>query len=96
MHASVWTFRGDPGQLLRSYDAIAAEIQPGVALHVCMRMPDGIVFVDTCPDRDAFTRFVASDDFRALRERHGLPDPERIDDYPVHAAIVEGARVGTA
>lgn len=65
-----------------------------MGLHVCLRMPDGIVFVDTCPDRDSFTRFAASPDFQALRERHGLPEPDRIDDYPVHTAIVEGVRVG--
>ena len=89
MHASIWTFRGDPEQLLDAYDGLIAEILPVVRLHLCLRTPDGILLVDTCPDRDAFERFVASDDFRALRERHGLPDPERVDDFPVHAAIVD-------
>ena len=89
MHASIWTFRGDPEQLLDAYDALIAEILPVVQLHLCLRTPDGILLVDTCPDRDAFERFAASDDFRALRERHGLPDPERVDDFPVHAAIVD-------
>jgi|1185.fasta_scaffold327606_2 hypothetical protein len=96
MHGSVWTFRGDPEQLLRAYDGMVAEIQPGVALHVCLRTPDGIVFVDTCPDRDSFTRFATSEDFQALRERHGLPEPDHVDDYPVHAAIVDGVRVAAA
>jgi hypothetical protein len=90
----VWTFRGDPDRLLEAYDGVVAEILPAVQLHVCLRTPDGIVFVDTCPDRDAFSRFVGSEDFRALRARHGLPDPERDDDIPVHAAVVDGARVG--
>ena len=89
MHASIWTFRGDPEQLLDAYDALIAEILPVVQLHLCLRTPDGILLVDTCPDRDAFERFAASDDLRALRERHGLPDPERVDDFPVHAAIVD-------
>ena len=89
MHASIWTFRGDPEQLLDAYDALIAEILPVVQLHLCLRTPDGVLLVDTCPDRDAFERFVAGDNFRALRERHGLPDPERVDDFPVHAAIVD-------
>ena len=89
MHASIWTFRGDPEQLLDAYDALIAEILPVVQLHLCLRTPDGILLVDTCPDRDAFERFAASDDFRALRKRHGLPDPERVDAFPVHAAIVD-------
>jgi len=25
-----------------------------------------------------------------LRERHGLPEPERIEDFPVHVAFVAG------
>jgi hypothetical protein len=28
-----------------------------------------------------------------LRERHGLPEPERLDDFPVHVAFVAGQRV---
>jgi hypothetical protein len=92
MHGSIWTFRGDPEKLREAYDGIASEILPAMKLHLCLGTPDGIIFVDTCPDRDAFTRFVASDEFRALRERHGLPEPERIEDFPVHAAIVDGRR----
>ena len=61
-------------------------------LHLCLRTPDGIMLVDTCPDRDAFERFAAGDDFRALREHYGLPQPERVDDFTVHAAIVDGIR----
>jgi hypothetical protein len=93
VHGSLWTFRGDPERLLEAYDGLVAEILPVVKLHVCLRTSDGILFVDTCPDREAFGRFVASDDFRNLRERHGLPEPERVEDFPVHAAIVDGARV---
>jgi hypothetical protein len=93
VHASIWTFRGDPEQLLDAYDALIAEILPVVQLHLCLRTPDGILLVDTCPDHDAFERFAASDDFRALRERHRLPDPERVDDFPVHAAIVDARPV---
>ena len=91
MHASMWTFRGDPGQLLKAYDGVASEILPAVKLHLCLQTTDGIMLVDTCPDRETFERFAGSDEFRAVRERHGLPEPERVDDFPVHAAIVDGA-----
>jgi hypothetical protein len=89
MHASIWRFRGDPDQLLRSYDAMLAEIPAGnMRLHLCLRAPDGIVVVDTCPTKEAFAAFIANDAVRALRERHGLPEPERIEDFPVHTALV--------
>ena len=93
MHASIWKFRGDPEQLLRAYDAMVAEIpSANMKLHVCLRAPDGVVLVDTCPTKEVFEAFIASDAVRMLREKHGLPEPERIDDFPVHAAFVAGRR----
>lgn len=87
LHASIWTFRGDPDQLLRSYDAMVAEVpRANFKLHLCLRAPDGIILVDTCPTKEAFDGFVADPSVRALRERHGLPEPESLDDYPVHVA----------
>jgi hypothetical protein len=62
-------------------------------LHLCLRAPDGIVVVDTCPTQAAFERFVADPDVRTFRGRHGLPEPERIDDFPVHLAVVAGRAV---
>jgi len=91
VHASIWTFRGDPEQLLKAYDGVASEILPAVKLHLCLQAPDGIMLVDTCPDRETFEGFAGSEEFRAIRERHGLPEPERVDDFPVHTAIVDGA-----
>ena len=35
----------------------------------------------------------ASDEFRALRERSGLPEPDHVDDFPVHVAYAGGATV---
>jgi hypothetical protein len=93
MHASIWIFRGDPEQLLHRYEAMVRELPPAnMKLHLCLRAPDGIVVVDTCPTKEAFDAFVGSPHVRTLRERHGLPDPERIDDFPVHLAIVAGER----
>lgn len=91
IHASIWRFTGDPDDLIARYDAMVAEIPQGnLALHLCLRAPQGIVLVDTCPSEEVFEAFVMGEGFRALRARHGLPEPERIDDYPVHRAFVDG------
>jgi hypothetical protein len=76
MHASIWRFRGDPDDLLRRYDAMVAEIPAAnMRLHVCLRADDGIIVVDTCPDRETYQAFVAGA-IRGLFRAHGLPDPE--------------------
>jgi hypothetical protein len=88
MHASIWRFAGDPDELLRRYDAMAAEIPPAsMRLHLCLRADDGIAIVDTCPSKEAFESF-SDGRFRALRERHGLPEPERLEDFQVHRVFV--------
>ena len=93
MHASIWRFAGDPDELVCRYDAMIAEIpQANMALQLCLRAADGIVLVDSCPSRDIFEAFATGDGFRELRERHGLPDPERLEDFPVHAVFVDGVR----
>jgi hypothetical protein len=90
VYASIWRFNGDPDELARSYDAMIAQIPRGnLRLHLCLQAPDGILVVDTCPSREAFEGFVAGP-FRALREQHGLPEPERMDGFPVHVAFVDG------
>jgi hypothetical protein len=93
MHASIWRFAGDPDELVRRYDAMVAEIpRANMRLHLCLQAAHGIVLVDTCPSREVFEAFSGGDDFRGLRERHGLPDPERLEDFLVHAAFVDGAK----
>jgi len=88
MHASIWRFGGDPDDLLQRYDAMVAEIPPkSMRLHLCLRAPAGIVIVDTCPSREVFEAF-SEGPFRALRERHGLPEPERLEDFEVHRVFV--------
>ena len=94
MHASIWRFAGDPDDLAARYDAMVAEIPASnMQLHLCLRAADGIVLVDTCPSRSAFEAFAGGDAFRSLRARHGLPEPERLEDFPVHSAFVEGRAV---
>jgi hypothetical protein len=91
MYASLWSFSGDPDDLLARYDAMLREIGAGnMRLHVCLRAPDGILLLDTCPSEEAFDALVHGPAFRDLRERHGLPEPARVDGYPVHLAYAGG------
>ena len=55
-----------------------------------------MVVVDTCPTKEVFEAFVQGDAFRALRERHGLPEPERVEDFPVHRAFIVGREIRQA
>jgi len=94
MHASIWRFTGDPDELARRYDAMLAGVPTeNMRLHLCLRAPDGIVLVDSCPYREAFVAFPTDDGFRELRSRQGLPDPEQIEDFPVHVAFMDGKRI---
>jgi hypothetical protein len=90
MYASIWRFAGDPDDLLARYDALVAEL-PALRLHICLRASDGFVLVDTCPSREVFEAFSTGEAFRDLRRRHGLPDPEHVEGFPVHVAFVDGA-----
>jgi hypothetical protein len=93
VHASIWRFAGDPDELVRRYDGMLVDIPAAnMRLHLCLRAPDGIVLVDTCPSRADFTAFAGGEAFRSLRARHGLPEPEWLEDFPVHAAFVDGAQ----
>ncbi|HEY1593953.1 MAG TPA: hypothetical protein VGF74_01050 [Thermoleophilaceae bacterium] len=91
MHASIWKFNGDPDDLLRRFDAMSAEIpSENIRLQLVLRASDGFVLVDTCPSKEVFDGFVQSDAFNGLRVRHGLPEPDELEDFPVHTAVVEG------
>lgn len=97
MHASIWQFKGNADELLGSYEAMVAEIPAGnMRLHLCLRGPDGIVLVDTCPSKEVFDSFFAGEGFRSLCARHGLPEPAAVEDHPVHAAYVDGQRRSSA
>jgi hypothetical protein len=97
MHASIWRMAGDPDDLVRRYDALLAEFSPErIDLQLCLHAPDGLLIIDTCPSEEAFRAFVASPDFAAMLERHGLPQPSNLEDHPVHTAIVGGRIVAGA
>jgi hypothetical protein len=94
MHASITYFSGDPDELQASYDSMLAAIgSENLDVHLCLRAPDGLVVVDACPSEEAFRDFHQGVAFRELRARYGLPDPDRVDDYPVHVAFAGGAAV---
>ena len=90
MHASIWTFHGDPDRLLASYDALVAEVPAAsMRFHACVRTPDGILLFDTCPTKEIFEEIRASEWWRDALVRHGLPQPQVVD-YPVHIAFANG------
>jgi hypothetical protein len=94
MHASIWKFGGDPDELLTRYDAMMSDIGVGnLRLHICLRADDGILMLDAAPSREAFETFAAGAAFRELRERHGLPEPVQVDDFPVHLAYAGGLAI---
>jgi hypothetical protein len=96
MHASIWRFAGDPDDLLARYDAMVADVpDENMRLHLCLRATDGIILVDTCPTREVFEAFASDEGYRDLRRRHGLPEPESIEDFPVHVAFVDGRVAGS-
>jgi hypothetical protein len=90
----VWTYHGDPDDLTARYEAMIAEI-PTEAMQfaACIRTPDGIVIIDTCPSKEVFDEFVASEGLQDLMARHGLDAPASLTDYPVIAAFADGRRV---
>ena len=93
MHGSIWRFSGNPDELLRRYDAMLAELpEENMRLHLCLRASDGIVVVDTCPSKEIFDGFVKGA-FSEQRKRHGLPEPEHLEDHPLHVAFAEGRRL---
>lgn len=96
MPASIWRFTGDPDELLAGYDALIAQTpSERLGLHLCLRAPDGIVIVDTCPTEQAWIDFRADPGFDEARARHGLPAPA-IEAFPVHHAVVGGTAAAIA
>jgi hypothetical protein len=64
-------------------------------VHLCLSATDGLLIVDTCPSEEAFRAFHYGETFRALRARHGLPDPTSVEDFPVHVAIAGGVALAS-
>lgn len=97
MHCSIWTYVGDPDDLVARYEALIEEIpRENMRFHACARTPDGLVMVDTCPSKEIFDSFVASPEVQALFARHGLDRPVERVDFPVVRAYAGGTRVDEA
>ncbi|AXJ08383.1 hypothetical protein CFN17_01095 [Arthrobacter sp. PM3] len=73
----MYSFRGDPAELLAGHDRMLALLPEGqLELHVCVQTDEGIAVLDTCPSREVFDRFSSSSQFRELVAAAGLPGPE--------------------
>jgi hypothetical protein len=93
MHASISRFTGDPDELLRRYRAMLEDVPPSaMAVHLCLRAPDGLVVVDTCPSREDYARFAAGG-YAVLRVRHGMPAPIALEHLLVEVAFAAGTRI---
>ena len=92
MHVTISTLNGDPGDLLRRYNALIAQVPaPDSGVHLCLRGQDGIVIVDTCPSQEAHDAFYAEGGpFDTMLAQVGLPRPATQAEYPVHAALADG------
>ena len=94
MHCSIWTYVGDPDDLVARYEALADDVPTeNMRFHACARTPDGIVIFDTCPSKEVFDAFYAIPDVLALFARHGLDAPVEKIDFPIVRAYAGGARV---
>jgi hypothetical protein len=94
MHCSIWTYEGDPDELVRRYHAMLADLPlENMRFAACARTPTGIVIFDTCPSKEVFDGFMAAPEVRALLEHHQLHAPASLVDYPVVAAFAGGQRV---
>jgi hypothetical protein len=90
MHASLWSFRGDPDELLRRFDAMLAEVRlEQVQAMLALRAPDGLLILDTCPTRAAYEGFRDGEWFAGLLAKHGLARP-LMHDYPVERSVLSG------
>lgn len=93
MHLGIYTFTGDPDELLSAYERLMAGLPAdGSDVHLCVRRPDGITIYDTCPSREAFEQFSTSRGFRDALTAAGLPAPA-IADAAVHTARTRTRRL---
>jgi hypothetical protein len=94
VHCSIWTYVGDPDELVARYEAMIAEVpEENMLFHACARTEDGIVIFDTCPSKEVFDDFYGRPEVQALFARHGLDRPAESVDFPVVRAYARGARV---
>ncbi|MET3932782.1 hypothetical protein [Arthrobacter sp. OAP107] len=77
MYLGMYSFRGDPAELLAGHDRMLTLLPEGqLDLHLCVQTEDGIAILDTCPSREVFDRFSSGRAFQELVAAAGLPSPE--------------------
>jgi hypothetical protein len=77
MYLGMYSFHGDPAELLAGHDRMLALLPAGqLELHLCLQTEEGITVLDTCPNREVFDRFSTGKDFQELVAAAGLPRPE--------------------
>ena len=90
MYLGTYDFDGDPDDLTARYEQLLAQLPPDmVMVNLCVRRPDGITVVDTCPTEADFHAFAASPEFAAGLASVGLGTPR------VHALGAVHALHGT-
>jgi hypothetical protein len=76
MFLSAYHFDGDPAELAKAHDRLAASFPPGaLELHLCVLREHGIVVYDACPSRADFVAFSQSAEFLGALDAAGLPRP---------------------
>jgi len=97
MHLGTYRFEGDPDDLLAGYDRMLAGFPTDTLLvHLCVRRPDGITIIDTCPSAADFRSFSTSPEFHAALDAAGLPTPEIDSMGEVHHVHVPSGPVAIA
>ena len=86
MYLGTYDFDGDPDDLAARYDQLVGQLPPDIILlNLCIRRPDGITVVDTCPSEADFASFSSSPEFAAGLASVGLPTPRVQPVGEVHA-----------
>lgn len=74
MYLGMYTFRGNPAELLAGHARMLALLPEGqLDLHLCVETEDGIAVLDSCPSREVFDRFSSGRSFQELVAAAGLP-----------------------
>jgi quinol monooxygenase YgiN len=89
--AAVIRFRGDPDEILATYDAtrpmqIGMGPTPGLIIHTAARAEDGVVMVDVWESEADYWAFLQLPEVQEAVVNSQLPKPE-IELYEIHAML---------
>jgi hypothetical protein len=66
-----YSFRGDPQQLLQSWDRALSGLRDDLLLHVATTHPGGLTGLDVCPSEADFQGWINGDDWRRVKAEMG-------------------------